>query len=254
MAKVDTRHTLAIANEKGGTAKTSTAVSVAAALAERGHGVLLVDLDPAGAASAWLGHRTDGAALRQVLDGEGKLSPVETSAQDLDLIPAGRALVGIGRNPEPGAELVLRAALEALVGPWRYVIADCAPGIGLLSVAALATADRVLVPVETSALGLEGPATLERTVSLVRDRLNPELEPERYVLVKVDRRTRLSGDVAAHVRELYGRRVCRTEIRTCTKLAEAPSFGQPITAYAPSSRSAEDYRALAAEVEKWQPL
>ena len=249
--------TIAVTNQKGGSGKTTSAVNLAAALGEKGRRVLVVDLDPQASASAWLGVKDGGKGLLEVFTGEARLEDlvVPTSAEGVDLVPssawlanAEKALAG-----EPGAETVLRRAVARLGNRWDFVLIDCPPALGLLTVSALTAADEVLVPLEASAMALAGLAGLTRTVELVADRLNPGLSIAAVLACRVDGRTNLSKDVVDSLRASLGEKVLKTVVRENVRLREAWSFGQPITVYDGRSAGAEDYRAAAAELLRREP-
>lgn len=245
--------TWAVLNQKGGSGKTTAAVNLAAALAERGTRVLLLDLDPQASASAWFGVPDGGRGLLDVFTAGAALEALvrRTSVEGVDLVPASSWLVGVERAVagEPGAETLLRRAVAAVPKRWDLVLLDCPPSLGLLAVSALTAARAVLVPVEASALGLAGLAGLLQTVETVRDRLNPTLTVGAILASRVDR-TRLSRDVVADLRRRFPRLVLKTTIRESVRLREAWSFQQPITVYAPTSSGAEDFRAAARELRK----
>ena len=246
------RRTIALTNQKGGSGKTTSAVNLAAALGERGRKVLVVDLDPQASASAWLGVRDGGRGLLDALTNGGSLDGLvlKTDAPGVSIVPSSSWLVGIERAlaGEPGAELVLRGCLDRLPSRWDYVLLDCPPSLGLLAVSALAAAREVLVPVESHVMALHGLAHLLKTVDVVKARLNPDLVVSGIVACRVDGRTRHSLDVVDRLREKFGAQVFHTVIRENVRIAEAPSFAQPVTLYDTKSNGAEDYRALAAEV------
>lgn len=252
-----TIRTIAITNQKGGSGKTTTAVNLAAALAEKGEKVLLLDLDPQASASSWLGVEDGGRGLLEVLTAGGKLEELvrETTALGVELVPSSSWLVGAERAlaGEVGAELVLRKAIGRLPARWDFLLLDCPPSLGLLAVNALAAVGEVLVPVEARTMALRGLADLLRTVEVVRERINPGLEISALLLCRVDRRTRLALDVEESLRAKFGKLVLRAVVRENVRLAEAPSFKQPITTYAPSSTGAEDYREAAAEWLRRRP-
>jgi len=251
---------IAVVNQKGGSAKTTTAVCLAAALGEQGKRVLVIDLDPQASASSWYGVKDGGRGLLDVLtDSDEKLVAHvhETEVQGVELVPssswmgtAERALAG-----EVGAELSLKKRIQKLPrGRWDFLLLDCPPTLGLLTICALAAAQEVLVPVECHVMALQGLAQLARTVEVVKERLNRNLTVSAILLCRVDRRTRHSPEVAETLRNRFGKRVLKAIVRENIKLAEAPSFAQPITRYAPSSRGAEDYRSVATELlKKWRP-
>lgn len=249
--------TIAVVNQKGGTAKTSTAVNLAAALAEEGRRVLVVDLDPQHSATDWmLGTAlTDGADIGKgvfsILVENGNVSGIlhRTPVEGVDIVPSSSWLVGAERAlaSEVGAETVLQRKLAEVSG-YDYVLLDCPPQLGILTVNALVACREVLVPVEAHVMALSGLAQLLETVELVRERLNPELEVTGILPCRVDARTRHSREVVGQLRERFRDLVYPTVVRENVRLAEAPSFGEPITVYEPSSAGAEDYRALAQDV------
>lgn len=244
---------LAIANQKGGSGKTTTAVNLAAALAESDRSVLLVDLDPQGSASAWLRAAPEGkGAMELFLDGR-PLSELActVAAPGLAVVPASEWLASAERllAGEVGAEMLLRKSLEGLpVGKWDYVLLDCPPALGILTVNALAAARELLVPIEAHVMPLNGLVQLMRSVELVRGRLNPALAVAGILACRVNRRTRHALEVVEELRRRFGPLVLRSEVRESVRLAECPSFGEPVTRYAGRSAGAEDYRAVASEI------
>ena len=246
--------TLAFVNQKGGVGKTTSAVNVAAALAEMGRRVLLVDLDPQGCAGAWFGVRSDGKGLLDVLSGNGSLVDLVSvsSVPGVDVVPASEWLSSADRSlsGEVGAETILRKAIARLPARWDFVLVDCPPALGLLVVSALVAVREVFVPVEASTMALGGLARLVQTVDRVKERLNPDLRLSHILAVRVDSRTNLSRDVVDHLREKFGDLVLETVVRESVRFREAWSFSKPITIYDPKGPGAEDYRSVAAEVLK----
>lgn len=245
--------TVAITNQKGGSGKTTTAVNLAAALSERGQQVLVIDLDPQASATAWLGLKDGGRGLFDVFTDNGNLVDIvsNTGIEGLSLIPASSWLVGTEKAlaGEVGAELLFRQALAKLPATrWDFVLVDCPPSLGLLTVSALAAVREALVPVEAHVMALAGLASLLQTVDVITDRLNPELTICGILACRVDARTRHAQDVVAQLQGRFGNLVYKVGIRENVRLAEAPSFAKPITQYDPRSAGAADYRALAAEV------
>jgi chromosome partitioning protein len=245
---------LAVTNQKGGVGKTTTAVNLGAALADRGHRTLVVDLDPQGNASTGLGInvRDLDVSMYDVMLHD---RPIEdcieaTSVRKLFVAPSALDLAGaeIELVPAFSRELRLRRALEEIRHDYDYLLIDCPPSLGLLTVNGLAAASEVLVPIQCEYYALEGLGQLLRNVHLVQRNLNNGLELSTIVLVMYDARTKLAAQVVSEVREHFGDKVCRTIIPRSVRLSEAPSFGQPITVFDPTSRGAIAYRELAREV------
>jgi chromosome partitioning protein len=245
---------LAVANQKGGVGKTTTTVNLGAALADLGYRVLVVDLDPQGNASTGLGINIRGlqASMYDVILSD---VPIEdcveaSSVKNLFVAPASLDLAGaeIELVPAFSRELRLKHALEEVREDYDYVLIDCPPSLGLLTINGMAAASEVLVPIQCEYYALEGLGQLMRNVGLVTKNLNPSLDISTIVLVMYDARTKLSDQVAQEVRDHFGEKVCRIMIPRTVRLSEAPSFGQPITAFDPTSRGAVAYRELAKEV------
>ena len=250
---------IAIANQKGGVGKTTTSVNLSASLAEQGYRTLVVDLDPQGNAGTGLGidiRQLDVSmydVLLHDLPMAECISPTET--ENLFVAPSSLDLAGaeIELVPAFSREHRLRRALEQVTGDFDFVIIDCPPSLGLLTVNAFSAATEVLVPIQCEYYALEGLGQLLGNVDLVQRNLNPALEVSAVVLVMYDGRTRLAAQVADEVRQHFGDRVCRSVIPRTVRLSEAPSFGQPITMFDPTSRGAVAYRDLAREVSDGTP-
>ena len=250
---------LAIANQKGGVGKTTTAVNLGAGLAELGYRVLIVDLDPQGNATTGLGinARNLQASVYDVLLND---MPIEdcveaTTVRNLFVAPATIDLAGaeIELVPAFSRELKLRRAFERVGDDYDFILVDCPPSLGLLTVNAMAAAGEVLVPIQCEYYALEGLGQLLRNVQLVQNNLNPRLELSAIVLTMYDARTKLADQVAREVRDHFGDKVCRNIVPRTVRLSEAPSFGQPIIVFDPTSRGAIAYRELAKEVSGGAP-
>jgi chromosome partitioning protein len=249
----------AVANQKGGVGKTTTAINLGAGLAELDYRTLIVDLDPQGNATTGVGvnPRNLDASMYDVVINE---VPIEncieaTSFRNLFIAPASLDLAGaeIELVPAFSRELRLRRALDAVRDDYDFMLIDCPPSLGLLTVNGLAAAEEVLVPIQCEYYALEGLGQLLRNVELVRRSLNPDLDVSTIVLVMYDARTKLSDQVAQEVRGHFGEKVCRNIVPRTVRLSEAPSFGQPIMAFDPTSRGAIAYRELAKEVSGGAP-
>jgi len=243
----------AIANQKGGVGKTTTAVNVGACIAEAGYDTLLVDVVPQANATVGLGlPRTSMPGLYEVLTGVATAAEAftETPVPGLTLLPAGAGLAGA--NVElpriAGFEQQLRDSLAPVRDHFEYILLDCPPSLGPLAVSALVAADRVIVPVQTEYFALEGLAGLLDTLALVRRELNPQLTVAGMLLTMHDSRTRLGRDVEREVREHFPDLVFDTVIPRNVRVGEAPSYGLPVTHHDPHSAGAEAYFELAREV------
>jgi chromosome partitioning protein len=250
---------MAIANQKGGVGKTTTAVNLGACLADLGYRVLVVDLDPQGNATTGLGINSRNLQV-STYDVVMRELPLEdciegTALRNLFVAPANLDLAGaeIELVPAFSRELKLRRALDDVLDDYDFVVVDCPPSLGLLTVNALAAATEVVVPIQCEYYALEGLGQLLRNVTLVQKNLNPRLELSAIILVMYDARTKLADQVVQEVRSHFGDKVCRNVVPRTVRLSEAPSFGQPIIAFDPSSRGAIAYRELAKEVSGGTP-
>ena len=248
--------TICIANQKGGVGKTTTTVNLAASLAEEGEKrVLILDMDPQGNASSGMGVRRyeyPESNIYHVLIGEKKLEEacVETSVKNLFISPANPDLVGaeIELVDMPSREYRLRDAIQKISHRFDYIMVDCPPSLGLLTVNALTASDTFLVPLQCEYYALEGLSQLLNTASLIKKNLNPSLKIEGIVLTMFDKRNNLSHQVMEEIRLHFGQKVFSSVIPRNVRLGEAPSHGQPIIQYDPKSVGAKQYKALAMEL------
>ncbi len=245
---------IAITNQKGGVAKTTTAVNLGACLAERGKRVLLIDLDPQANLTSWLGlgKEENVRSIYDVFVGDTGLNEVlvDYRMNGLRVAPSVVELAGAERllSNETGRDTILKRKLAELPGDYDYVLFDCPPSLGVITINALAAAKEVFIPVETKILALNGLVTLTHTIQLIKDKVNPSLEVTGIVACMYDGRTNLSREVVEKLRAHFGDKVFKTVIRENIRLAECPISELPIHLYAPGCAGAKDYEGLADEV------
>ena len=244
---------IAVANQKGGVGKTTTSVNLAACLAEKKKKVLLVDCDPQGNASS--GYGIDKSALEQtiyhvLIDNAAVQDVIQPTEFKVDVLPANIELAGaeVELVAAISRETRLKKALDSVKENYDYIIIDCPPSLGLLTLNSLAAADSVLMPIQCEFYALEGVSQLMNTIELVRNNLNRQLEVEGVLMTMFDSRTKLSEQVVAEVRANFGDTVYKTMIPRTVRLSEAPSYGEPILYYDKRSKGAEVYLKLAKEV------
>jgi len=245
---------VSVASQKGGVGKTTTAINLAACLAQENQRVLLIDVDPQGSASSGMGVNGNDIAssVYEVLIGAAEMKQAlrPTALANLDLVPAGQRLSGaeIELVSMLGRESRLKNAIATVRDSYDYIFLDTPPSLGLLTVNALTASDSVLIPLQCEYLALEGLSQLIGAIRLVQDHLNPSLRIEGVLLTMFDARLNLSQQVAAEARKFFAERVYRSVIPRNVRLSEAPSFGKPIVLYDPNSTGADSYRELAREV------
>lgn len=244
---------IALINQKGGTGKTTTAINAGAGLAAMGKSVLLIDLDPQANLTQSVGIRSQGLTrtVYELLKGETTIEAAAIKRGGLKVIPSTLDLSGaeIELSATAGREVLLREALDGLKG-FDYILIDCPPSLGLLSLNALTTAQEVYIPMQTEYLALQGLSRLIEVVEIVRKRLNRGLEISGIIATRFDSRKNLNREVVEKIRGYFGSKVFKTVIRDNIALAEAPSYAQTIFEYAPRSYGAEDYLSLCKEIIK----
>ena len=245
---------IAVVNQKGGVGKTTTSVNLAASLAEQGKRVLLVDLDPQGNATTGSGvdKKTIARTVYQVLLGLGEVASIRTTSESgkYDLLPANRELAGaeVELVELPNREGRLKAALAVVEGDYDFVLLDCPPSLSLLTINGLVAAREVLIPMQCEYYALEGLSDLVGTIKRVRTNLNPVLEIGGLLRTMFDPRNTLSQQVSAQLEQHFGDKVFKTLVPRNVRLAEAPSYGMPAVVWDRTSKGAQAYLALAAEI------
>ena len=246
--------TIAIANQKGGVGKSTTAINLSSCLGEMGQKVLTIDMDPQGNTTSGMGVEKNEVenTIYELLLGESKLEDciIPLNFDNLSLIPSNVNLAGaeielIGVEDK---EFILKNAIDQVRDQYDFIIIDCPPSLNMLTINAMTTADTVLVPIQCEYYALEGLSQLIHTIELVQERLNPKLEIEGVVFTMYDARTNLSLQVVENVKDNLNQNIYKTIIPRNVRLAEAPSYGMPINLYDPKSSGAESYLLLAEEV------
>lgn len=247
---------IAFVNQKGGVAKTTSALNIGAALAIAGKSILLVDLDPQGSLSKCAGFRSleapttyevikDGADINQAIRTKAAVAPYDVLPTDIRMSGAEIELISV-----PGRDTLLKEALEDLKKPYDYVLIDCSPSLNILTLMALTAATEVIIPVAAQYMPLDGMAQLLPTIELVKKRLNKGLEIGGVLITMYDGRLNLSKEVVEAVKARFPKQTFKTVVKNNSKLAEAPTYGKDIFEYAPKSTGADAYRAVAEEIRE----
>ena len=245
---------IAIANQKGGVGKTTTAINLSTCVAERGKKVLLIDIDPQGNATSGVGitKQPDDKSIYDVIVNDEPMVNIikPTMIKNLHICPSSINLAAaeVELVPLMARETRLKKAIESMEHKYDYIFMDCPPSLGLVTLNAFAAASSILVPIQCEYYALEGLGQLVNTIKLVKKNLNPELEIEGVVMTMYDSRTRLSSQVAEEVIKYFGNKVFETVIPRNIRLSEAPSHGLPISVYDPLSKGARTYKKLAKEL------
>lgn len=244
---------IAIANRKGGSGKTTTAVNLSSALALRGHRVLLVDIDPQANASLWMGVEAAKTTIYELLLGmetDPRAAVIPTGVVGMDILPAAARLAGaeVELAPLPGRELRLKQTLAPILSGYDYVIVDCPVSFGILALNALVACGEVMAPAQTHHLSVAAIRQLDEIIRMINRKLNTGLRVTGLVPTMVDRRMKISEELVGEMEKEYGRNLVRPSIRMDAKLAEAPARRKSIHQYAPKSNGAFDYTALADDV------
>lgn len=244
------KHIISVVNQKGGVGKTTSTINVAAYLAARKKKVLLVDLDPQGNATSGLGVKAESSTIYDVLIGKSKMtdSILKTKNKDLDLIAANSALSAFDTESVgiEDREFILKKFLDVL--DYEYILIDCPPSLGVLTINALTSSDKILIPVQTEYYAMEGLSQLLHTIQAVQEHTNPDLSVLGVVLTMYDKRTSLSQQVKTEIENYFGELVFKTQIPRNVRLAEAPSHGKNIFEYDSWSKGAKMYKSLGKEI------
>ena len=249
-------HIIAISNQKGGVGKTTSAISIASELALMGHPVLLIDFDPQGSATSGLGIelQEEGKDLYDMFFGNVSLASIirDSQIKGLRVAPASKDLVGleIELGKKPGRELILKSELAPILHSYTYVIIDCPPSSGLLTLNAMGAARRILIPLQAEYYALEGLSALMGTINFVQQTFNPALSVLGVFMTMYDQRTNLSIQVEKEAQNFFGDLMFETRVPRNIKLSEAPSHGLPICLYDPASAGAKAYKELAAAINQ----
>ena len=239
---------ISIANHKGGVGKTTTSVNLAAGLAQAGYKVLLIDLDPQANASFALGLKKQDQTIYQVLAFQDDIRKMIQEVEDFDLVPSSVHLAGFEKNNEVGKEFILQEALENVAELYDYIVIDCPPSLGALTISALTASEFVIIALQPESLALQGMADFIRILRTVKTRMNQQLELLGIIITNYDSRKVLHRDVMELAKERYGEAIFQTTIRGNVALAECQSMGQHIFAYDETCNGAKDYMNLTKEV------
>jgi len=239
---------IAVANHKGGVGKTTTSVNIGAGIAKKGFKVLMVDLDPQANLTCSLGFDKQSRSIYQVLAWNDDIKKTIKSLENFDIIPSSFHLAAFEKNPEVGKEFILKERLDEISEDYDYIVIDCPPSLGALTVSALTASNLVLIPLQPEYLALQGMTDFVKIIRTVETRMNPNLDLLGIVMTQFDKRKLLHREVLEYANKTYGEAVFNTKIRGNISLAEAQSVGQDIFKYASSSNGAKDYGNLSEEI------
>ncbi|MCV9385633.1 ParA family protein [Reichenbachiella ulvae] len=241
---------ITVINQKGGTGKTTTSVNLGCALALKKKKVLMLDLDPQGNLSYWMGISDPETTMAEVMMGEANLSDVLVDKEGVDIAPSDMRLSDVEINiaSADSRESILKKQIKSIKDNYDYVIIDCPPSLSLLTVNALTATDRVIVPLQMEVLSLQGLDQIVNNINRIKEVLNDEIQILGLLPVMVDSRRNLSREIHEFIEENYDLNIFKSKIRSNVRVSEAPSFGESVLSYAPSSNGAVDYKAFAKEI------
>ncbi|MEO9475360.1 MAG: ParA family protein [Cyclobacteriaceae bacterium] len=243
---------IAIVNQKGGTGKTTTTINLGRGLSESKKRVLLVDMDAQGSLGYSLGIQHAESSMAEVIQGEVAITDIIVSREELDIAPSDVSLADLelAIAEEHNRESILQGILDEVKNDYDHILIDCPPSLSLMTINALTCADKIIIPMQMEVLSLQGLDLISDTIEKIRNTSNPKLAVLGILPVMLDKRRKLSNEIMDHIRENYTYKIFSNYIRTNVRASEAPSFGQSVLTYSPSSSSAQDYRSFTKELLK----